>query len=51
VRKKTVTITPDPNVWKEFKKYCIDQGRTATAIIEEFMRSAIISKAKEKQKK
>lgn len=48
--RKTVTITPDHEVWREFCKYCWNRDSSATAEIEKFMRETL-DKAKAKEKK
>lgn len=50
--RKTVTITPDHEIWKAFCKWAWNNDSSATAELEKFMRETLDkAKAKEKQKK
>lgn len=42
-----VDLNIDPKVWRKFKKLAIDEGRSASRIVEEFMEDRI-AESKEK---
>ncbi|MCJ7505125.1 hypothetical protein MUP05_01445 [Candidatus Bathyarchaeota archaeon] len=41
MEKKTTSIKVNPDLWKDFKKYAIDQDRDLSDILEEMIRKKI----------
>jgi len=41
MERKTTSIKVDPRLWKEFKKYAIDQDKDLSDVLEEMIREKI----------
>lgn len=47
-QRKTTSIKVDPQLWKEFKKFAIDQDRDLSDILEKLIKRELGARASEK---
>jgi len=40
-QRSTTSIKVDPELWREFRKYAIDKGKTVSELIEEFIKGEL----------